>query len=137
MTNWNTENAMLMNIATMNVCNATNMRKRWTHTDRGTKPISITWEEQTVYYLYWGNDAHTKVNTVNYFYWGNDQHTKGNTVNIREKIPSIIFTRIMTNIRKKIPSIIFTGIMTNIRKEILSIIFTGIMTNIRQLSLLG
>jgi len=73
------------------------------------KPISITWEEQTVYYLYWGNDTHTKVNTVNYFYWGNDRHTT--------RIPSIIFIGIMTNIWKKILSIIFTGIMTNIRKK--------------------
>ena len=61
------------------------MQKRWTYTDRGTKLISITGEEQTVYYLYWGDDAHTEVNTVNYFYWGNDQHTKGNTVNSCQK----------------------------------------------------
>ena len=35
----------------------------------------------TVNYLYWGNDQHTKENTVNYLYWGNDQHTEEDTVN--------------------------------------------------------
>ena len=69
------------------------MRKRWTYTDRGTKLIGITGEEQTVYYLYWSKDTHTKVNTVDCLYWGNNRHTT--------RVPSIIFTGIMTNIRKK------------------------------------
>jgi len=69
------------------------MQKRWTYTDWGTKLISITWEEQTVYYLYWGNDSHTKGNTVNYLHRGNGQHTKENTVSY--------LNGVTTNIKRK------------------------------------
>ena len=66
------------------------MQKRRTYTDQGTKLISITGEEQTVYYLYWGNDSHTKGEYRQLPQWDNEQHTKGNTVtNIRKEIPSI------------------------------------------------
>jgi len=47
-------------------------------------------------------------NTVDYLYWGNDQHTKVKL--------SITFTGVMTNTRKEILSITFTGVTTNIRK---------------------
>jgi len=64
-------------------------------------------KENTVNYLYWDNDQHTKENTVNYLYWDNDQHMKENTVNYlywdndqhTKEIPSIIFIGIKTNIR--------------------------------------
>ena len=60
-----------------NHMNAQTMNVHWL----GNKLISITREEQTVYYLYWDNDSHTKGNTVNYL--------NGVTTNIRKEIPSI------------------------------------------------
>jgi len=93
------------------------MRKRWTYTDRGTKLISITGEEQTVYYPYWGNDQHTKGNTVNYLHRGNDQHTKGSTDNYLHGVT--------TNIEKGKTVNYLNGVTTNIQKDIPSITSTG------------
>jgi len=69
LTNWNTENAMLMNIAKMNVGNAPTYAKTVNIYWPGDKTDKYYWGgKKTAYYLDWGNESHTKANTVDYLY---------------------------------------------------------------------